>query len=187
MKRNYDPTTANNKTIHKVISRFLKENLSKNISKGVKTENPKTPHFYLKPKVHKEGNPGRPVISSVNCCTSNISKYVDYHFQPIVKEISSYVQDTTDFLRKINQIDFVPDNSYLASLPDVKLLYINTPNAEGIKSVKTFFEKYISNYCILSVKTNIKQLTFHGKNPDKRLRHKKNLCTLIHKYFYGPL
>ena len=138
----YDPTTANNETIHKVISRFQKENLlSKNISEGLKTENPKTPHFYLKPKVHKESNPGRPMISSINCRTSKISDYVNYHLQPIVKEIPSYVQDTTDFLRKINQIDFVPDNSYLVSL-DVKSLYTNIPNAEGIKSVKTSLENY---------------------------------------------
>ena len=113
----YDPTTANNETIHKVISRFQKKNLlSKNISEGLKKENPKTPHFYLNQKVHKEGNPGRPVISSINCHTSKISEYVDYHLQPIVKEIPSYVQDTTDILRKINQIDFIPDNSYLVSL-----------------------------------------------------------------------
>ena len=65
-----------------------------------------------------------------------ISEYVDYHVQPVVKEMSSYVQDTTDFLRKINQINFVPDNSYLVSL-EVKSLYTNIPNAEGIKSVKT--------------------------------------------------
>ena len=50
------------------------------------------PHFYLKPKVHKEGNPGRPVISSINCHTSKISEYADYHLQPIVKEILSYAQ-----------------------------------------------------------------------------------------------
>ena len=138
----YNLTTANNETIHKVISRFQKENLlSKNISEGLKTENPKTPHFYIKPKVHKNGNPGRPVISSINCHTSKISEYVDYHLQPIVKEIPSYAQDTTDFLRKINQIDFVPDNTYLVSL-DVKSLYTNIPNAEGIKSVKTSLENY---------------------------------------------
>ena len=82
----YDPTTLpyNNETIHKVISRFQKENLlSKNISDGLKTENPKTPHFYLKPKVHNEGNPGRPVISSINCHTSKISEYVDYHLHQL--------------------------------------------------------------------------------------------------------
>ena len=116
-KENYrkkicDPTTANNETIQKVISRFQKESLlSKNISEGLKTENPKTSHFYLKPKVHKEGNPGRPVISSINCHTLKIPEYADYHLQPVVKEIPLYVQDKTDSLRKINQIDFVPGNS----------------------------------------------------------------------------
>ena len=128
-KINYDRTTVNNETIHKVTSRFQKENLlSETISDGLKTENPKTPHFYMKPKVHKEGNPERPAISSINCHTSKISEYVGHHLQSIVKETPSYVQDTTDFLRKINQINFVPDNSYLVSL-DVKSLYTNIPNA----------------------------------------------------------
>ena len=79
-KYNYDPTTLNNETIHKTISRFQKEHLlSRNISEGLKIENPKTPHFYLKTKKHKEGNPGRPVISLINCYISKISEYVDYH------------------------------------------------------------------------------------------------------------
>ena len=81
------------------------------------------------------------MISSINCHTPKISEYIDYRLQPIVKEIQLYVQDTTDFLRKINQINFVPDNSYLVSL-DVKSLYTNIPNAEGIKSDKTSLEKY---------------------------------------------
>ena len=45
-KINYYPTTLNNETIHKTISRFQKEYLlSRNISEGLKIENPKTPHF----------------------------------------------------------------------------------------------------------------------------------------------
>ena len=141
-KISYHPTTVNNKTIHKVISRFQKENLlSKNISEGLKTKNLKAPHFYLKPRVRKEGNPGRPVIISINCYTSKISEYVDYHLQPVVKEIPSYVQYTTDFLRTINQTDFVPGSSHLISL-DVKSLYTNIPHAEGNKSVKTPVQKH---------------------------------------------
>ena len=81
------------------------------------------------------------MLSSINFHTSKISEYVDYHLQPIVKEIPSYVQDTTDFLRKINQINFVPDNSYLVSV-DVKSLYTNIPNSEGMKAVKMSLEKY---------------------------------------------
>ena len=85
--------------------------------------------------MHKVGNSRRPVISSINCCTSKISRYFDYHLRLVVKEIPSYVQDTTEFRRKINQTDFVPDNPYIVSL-DVRSLYTNIPNAEGIKSVK---------------------------------------------------
>ena len=50
------------------------------------------------PKIHKEGNPDCPVVSLVNSHTVNISKYVDCNFQPIVKEIPSYVKGTQDFL-----------------------------------------------------------------------------------------
>ena len=53
----HDPTAGNNETTHKVISRLRKENLlSKNISEGLKTENPKTPHHCLNTKILKEGN-----------------------------------------------------------------------------------------------------------------------------------
>ena len=87
------------------LKRFQKENLiSKIIVEGQKIESPKSPHFYLKPKLHIEGVPGRSVISSIFCHTSEISEYVDYHLQPIVREILSYVKDTNDFLRKINTV-----------------------------------------------------------------------------------
>ena len=33
---------------------------------------------------------------------SKISDYIDYHLQQIVNEIPSYIQDATNFLRKIN-------------------------------------------------------------------------------------
>ena len=76
---NHNPTTTNKYTLNKKVKRFYKENLiSKNIAKGLKIESHKSPHFYLKPKVHKEGVPGRPFINSVNCYTSKISEYIDY-------------------------------------------------------------------------------------------------------------
>ena len=194
-KVNCDSTAASNETIHKVISRFQKENqLSKNISEGYKTENPKTTHFYLKPKVHKEGNPGRPLISSINCHTSKMSEYVDYHLQHILKEIPSYVQDTTDFVRKINQIDSVPNNSYLVSL-DVKSLYTNIPSAAEIKSVKTLLEKYSKQTASTKVITKFLELILTLNNFTFNCKIYllikaapwNNLCTLMYKHLYGPL
>ena len=74
------------------------------VAEGLITQNPRTPHFYTKPQIHKEGIPGRPVISSVNCQSSKISEYADYHLQPIVRKIPSYIKDTSEFLRKLQPI-----------------------------------------------------------------------------------
>ena len=72
------------------------DELSPEIADGLKTLEPKTPRLYMLPKIHKEGNLGRPAVSSVSCHTSKISKFVDYHIQPLAKELRSYVKDTTD-------------------------------------------------------------------------------------------
>ena len=54
------------------------------MAKGPKIESSESQHFNLKAKLLKSV-PGRPVTSSVNCHTSKISEYVDYH-QPVVRE-----------------------------------------------------------------------------------------------------
>ena len=49
------------------------------MTKGFKVQQPKTRKFYTRLKIHKTGNPGCRLVSSVN------SKYVDFHLQQIVK------------------------------------------------------------------------------------------------------
>ena len=73
-----DPTATNMKLVNDAIERFKKQKLiNEKVAEGLKRNDPKTPTFYLHPKIHKEGNPGRLIVSSVNCHTANISKYVD--------------------------------------------------------------------------------------------------------------
>ena len=75
-----DPTLQPNKLVNDTINRFKKEKLlPQNIADGLCTSNPRTPKFYLSPKIHKPNNPGRPAVSSVDRHTSNISRYADYH------------------------------------------------------------------------------------------------------------
>ena len=100
----------------------------------------KTPEFHCLPKIHKANIPGRPVISSVNCHTSRISEFVDYYLQPEVKKLKSYVKDTPDFIKKIEAIDHVSNDSYLVSL-DVRSLYTNIPHKEGTEPVKQKLKK----------------------------------------------
>ena len=75
------------------------------------------------------------MISSINCHSSKILEYVDCHLQLIVQEIPSYINDVSDFLRKLKPITEVPKNTYLVTL-DVKSLYTSILNYEGIKAVK---------------------------------------------------
>ena len=131
-----DPTTTINDLVNHTIDRFNKDQLiNENIANGLTNPSPRTPQFHISPKIHKEDNPVRPVVSSINCHTANISKYVDYHLQPTVKQIPSFVKDSNDFINKINAVKSVPKNSYLVTM-DARSLYTNIPNAEGISAVK---------------------------------------------------
>ena len=66
--------------------------------------NSRTSKFYLLSKIHKEGSPGKLVVSSVNCPTEKASAYGDEIIKPIAQMQHLYVEDTPDFLRKINSI-----------------------------------------------------------------------------------
>ena len=91
--------------------------------------------FYLLPKIHKKNNPGRPVVSSVNCHTTKISRYVDHYIQPLAKQVKSYIRDTTDFLNKIKSLERIPQDAILVTL-DVRSLYSNIKHDEGLSALK---------------------------------------------------
>ena len=117
------------------IHNLKNENLltSKTAANSLVEEKIKTLGFHLLPKIHKANNPGRPGISSVNCQTSRISEFFDYYLQPEVKKLKSYVKDITDFIKEIEAIDHVNDDSYLVSLR-VRSLYTNIPYREEIEA-----------------------------------------------------
>ena len=72
--------------------------------------------FYILPKIHKPGNPGRPIVSSSSHRTERISNFVDHHLQPLVHKLLSFVKDTNDFLNKLQTIGNLPANSLLVTL-----------------------------------------------------------------------
>ena len=86
-----DLTKVHADRVNKTIERFKNEGLIKGkVANGLKSHEPKTLKFSLLPKIHKEGIPGRPVIDSVNCHSTQISKYVDYHLQPWRSLLQAY-------------------------------------------------------------------------------------------------
>ena len=134
-KIDHDPTSEVSTNItDKLIQIKLKGLISEKNFAFLKPENCKHGQFYLLPKIHKKGIPGRPICSSVNHPTANISKFVDEHIKQFVPKTKFYIRDTQDFMRKITQLGPIPEGASLASL-DVISLYTNIQNHEGILEV----------------------------------------------------
>ena len=72
-----DPKLQHDRMVNQTIQRFKNEKLlPEKIADGLKITNPKTQKFYISPKIHKHNNPGRPVINSIECHTSEILRFV---------------------------------------------------------------------------------------------------------------
>ncbi len=62
--------------------------------------------------------------------------------RPIVEKCPTFVKDTTHRLNKLNDFQFTcPSEDNLLFTMDVKGLFTNIPNEEGLKALKFFLEK----------------------------------------------
>ncbi|XP_014670741.1 PREDICTED: uncharacterized protein LOC106811578 [Priapulus caudatus] len=95
----------------------------------------RTPNFYIMPKVHKQGNPGRPILSANSSPTEMISAFVDHHNNTLVRNILSYIRDTVDFFSFISNFPPLPPEALLCTL-DVSSLYTNISPDEGIQALR---------------------------------------------------
>ena len=65
--------------------------------------NPRCPIFYGLPKIHNENHPLRPIVSQIDGPTCRINELVDKYLYVAEKNIPMLLQDTTAFLRVINE------------------------------------------------------------------------------------
>ena len=137
-----NPTLNHANTVNSTIDLFKTQHkIPERIAEGLKVREPKTPVLKLPPKVHKEGHPGRPVVSSIDSPTSKISEYVDFHLQPYTNTIKSHIKDTNHFLTELEKIPTSQSKeSHLVTL-DVRSLYTNIPNEEGINVIKNLLHR----------------------------------------------
>ena len=100
-------------------------------------DKPRVGRFYLLPKIHKrlQNVPGRPVISNSSYFTENISSFLDFHLQPLSRQVKSFIKDTNDFLRKLRDLPPLPDDLIMCTI-DVVGLYPNIPHDGGLEALK---------------------------------------------------
>ena len=120
----------------------------------------KSSKFYVTPKIHKcqeiidafkDSNDiyiemeipptlkARPIVSSTNPPTKNLSILLSILLNPLVPNLHSYIKDDWDFLRKL------PRNiNHSCSLytVDIVSLYTSIPHELGIKAIEYYINKY---------------------------------------------
>ena len=105
-------------------------------------------NMYFVLKIHKPQRPPpvRPICSTINSASANISKWVDDQLQPLVRKLPSYLKDDNHFLPKITEIN----NSETLSADtllitwDVKSLYTNITHENGMRACEHYM--HVNNY-----------------------------------------
>ena len=98
--------------------------------------------FYLLPKIHKQtmNVPGRRLISNNGTATERISSFLDFHLKNIIPTIPHILDDTRDFLYRIEQLQNIPEGTLLVSFHVVGI-YPHTPHDEGLQIMKKYLDK----------------------------------------------
>ena len=100
-------------------------------------DHPRTSKFSLLPKIHKPGNPGRPIVSACNCPTELLATYLDMITKPLVENLPSYVKDTNHMLDVAHSFRFSGTNNYVFTM-DIKSLYTVIPKNDGLLALTHF-------------------------------------------------
>uniref|UniRef100_A0A803JSK4 Reverse transcriptase domain-containing protein n=1 Tax=Xenopus tropicalis TaxID=8364 RepID=A0A803JSK4_XENTR len=136
---NRDPINVFKNKLEKMVREAEKEKvITTNESQYILMKYPKLPVFYTIPKIHKslKDPPGRPIISGIESLTSNLSHFLDTKLQHYVRELPSYLRDSTQILNLLEGVEW-KDNMILATL-DVRSLYTSIKHDQGIAAISYY-------------------------------------------------
>ena len=101
------------KEVSEAVEMFDDGHITEKNTRYLIVDQPKAGRFYLLPKIHRAGNPGRPIVSANGHPTEKISEFVELHLQPHVNSLPSDLKDTTDYLRKFQESCPIPPETVL--------------------------------------------------------------------------
>ncbi|XP_047457867.1 uncharacterized protein LOC125018165, partial [Mugil cephalus] len=98
-----------------------------------------TPCIYGLPKIHKEGAPLRPIVSSINSVTYNIAKHLASILSPLVGNTPHHIENSRDFVNKVKDITLDPEETIVSF--DVTSLFTCIPTREATDVVRKKLQK----------------------------------------------
>ena len=156
-----DPTS---KIKAKLITTLRKIKKETNLDEGTyKTMHPTgcmPPKFYELPKIHKTGNPLRPIISSRGSVTYGVARDLTEVLKPLVGKAPLHIQSTSDFVNKAKWVTLQLGECLMSY--DVTSLSTSVPIDPALNIIKVLLEKdeKLNDRTVLSVQNIIELLGF---------------------------
>ena len=97
------------------------------------------PKFYGLPKIHKTGNPLRPIVSSRGSVTYGVAKVISKVIKPLVGKSPHHIQSTGDFVSKAKGLTL--QMGECLSSYDVTSLFTSVPIDPALNIIRDLLEK----------------------------------------------
>ena len=135
-----DPTTKyKNKLVNLLKSIKSEGEINEALYKKLYPTGAGSSKFYGLPKIHKEGNPLRPIVSSIGAASYEVAKELARILKPLVGRSMYHIHTTQDFIQQIKDIKLQKDQCMVSF--DVKALFTSVPIRPGIDTIKKLLEE----------------------------------------------
>ena len=135
-----DPTQEYNNQIYQALRQATNLNIIDDKTMNtLYNKSPRTPNFYMLPKIHKSNNPGRSIVNRIGNITDNISAFVDQQIRHLVPRIPSYLNDTTCLIHILLGKKLAPEDILVTI--DIQSLYTNISHTEGMQALNRLLEE----------------------------------------------
>ena len=117
--------------VNRYLNQLLKENIiDEKVYRNLYSSGSRPGILYGLPKIHKENNPIRPILSAIGTFNYKLAKFLVPIIAPItINEFT--VKDTFEFVKNLCDSNLPSNNVILASF-DIKSLFTNIPLSETI-------------------------------------------------------
>ena len=156
-----DPTNKIKTQLITKLRRIKKDrNLDESMYKAMYPVGCVPPKFYGLPKIHKTGNPLRPIVSSRGSVTYGVAKVLSKVIKLLVGKSPHHIQSTGDFVSKAKK--FPPQTGECLSSHDVTSLFTSVPIDPALEIIKDLLEKdeKLNDRTVLSVQNILELLGF---------------------------
>ncbi|XP_055842472.1 uncharacterized protein LOC129909411 [Episyrphus balteatus] len=127
---NYDPTAR----VLRKVTKLINENKAILPPKRLIPSCTQPPKLYGLPKIHKNGNPMRPIVSQINSPCYLISKHLVDVFKPLVGGSEHHIKDSAHFVSILSGLRLENDEMMVSF--DVESLFTNVPVQEVLVIIR---------------------------------------------------